>query len=152
MNLGVRQISDRSNREGGKFATPWVDASIRLINCPVFYGTGQRELKDVTRDNTMTITLVPNNASTSNQGIMPLDVGAQAAEGVGIQLAWGTSASPQLVDFSSEKGTKAYTMSPTQGTNYTIPLVACYMQTAASISGVTAGKANGKVTYLMSYH
>lgn len=153
VNLGSRKVSDAINREGGKFATPWSDASIQLANCPVFYGTGQREnYKGTTRNNIMTVTLIPNNATTSNQGIMPVDNVAGAAAGVGIQMAWGTSASPQFVNFASGKGTNTYTMSSTQGPTYTIPLVARYMQTAASISGVSPGKANGKVTYLINYY
>ncbi|MBV8873185.1 MAG: hypothetical protein JO014_10730 [Metakosakonia sp.] len=156
VNLGKRRVGDTSNREGGKFVTPWVDASIRLINCPVFYGTGERvengENKDIVRNNIMTVTLMPVNATTSSQGIMPVDTGGSAASGVGIQLAWGTAASPQLVDFSAGKGFQNYTMSPSQGTTYTIPLVARYMQTASTINNIKAGNANGKITYLIDYY
>ena len=156
VNLGKRQLGDTSNQQGGIFVTPWVDASIRLVNCPIFYGSGQRSdymnEKDSTRANVMTVTLIPNNVTTSTEGIMPVDTVALAAEGVGIQLAYGTSASPEFVDFSSGQGTKTYTMSETQGTAYTIPLVARYMQTASSISEINAGKANGKITYLIDYY
>ncbi|WP_354692559.1 hypothetical protein [Phytobacter sp. RSE-02] len=153
VNMGTRVLGETSNREGGKFATPWVDASIRLINCPVFYGTGERgENKDIVRNNIMTVTLMPVNATTSSQGIMPIDTGSSAASGVGIQLAYGTSASPQLVDFSAGKGVQNYTMSPSQGTTYTIPLVARYMQTASTINNIKAGNANGKITYLIDYY
>ncbi len=152
VNLGLRKLTETSYREGGYFATPWVNASIQLVNCPVFYGTGQRgNYKGITRNNVMTVTLIPNNATTSTQGIMPIDHVAGAATGVGIQMAWGTSASPQLVNFAG-KGTNTYTMSSSQGANYTVPLVARYMQTTASISDVYPGKANGKVTYLIDYY
>lgn len=153
VNLGTRSLSDSHNKEGGKFVTPWVDASIRLINCPVFYGTGERgSNKDIVRDNVMTVALIPGNPTTSNEGIMPVDAGGQAAGGVGIQMAYGTSVSSQLVDFSSGKGTKTYTMSSTQGSTFTIPLMARYRQTASSVSDINAGKANGRVTYLINYY
>lgn len=152
VSLGNHVLGNSSNREGGKFATPWIDASIRLTNCPVFYGTGGRSNKNSVRNNVMTVTLVPNNVTTSSQGIMPVDTGSSAATGMGIQLAYGTAASPQLVDFSAGKGTKTYTMSSTQGSAYTIPLVARYLQTASNISNIGAGNANGKVTYLIDYH
>lgn len=152
VNLGVRNVSDTGNRESGNFASPWVDASIRLTNCPIFYGTGKNSNPGTTVNNIMTVTLIPNNATTSNQGIMPVDTGTGGAEGVGIQLAYGTSALPQFVDFSAGKGTKTYTMSSTQGSAYTIPLVARYIQTAASLSGVSPGPANGKATYLINYY
>ncbi|MGY6030393.1 fimbrial protein [Phytobacter sp. AG2a] len=153
VDLGKRRKGDTSNREGGKFATPWTDASIRLTNCPVFYGTGERgSNKDTVRDNVMTVTLTPGNATTSNQGIMPVDNVSQAATGVGIQLAYGTAASPQLVSFSGGKAEQKFTMSSSQGQNYTIPLVARYIQTAGSINDIMPGKANGKITYLINYY
>lgn len=152
VNLGNHHTNDANYREGGKFASPWTDASIRLINCPIFYGTGKTSTPGRRTNNIMTVTLMPGNATTSSQGIMPVDAGSNAATGVGIQLAYGTSASPQLVDFSSGKGSKNYTMSPVQGATYTIPLVARYMQTAPGISDIRAGKANGKVTYLINYY
>ncbi len=153
VDLGKRRKGDTSNREGGKFATPWTDASIRLTNCPVFYGTGERgSNKDTVRDNVMTVTLTPGNATTSNQGIMPVDNVSQAATGVGIQLAYGTAASPQPVNFSAGKAEQKYTMSSSQGQNYTIPLVARYIQTAGSINDIMPGKANGKITYLINYY
>ncbi|MGK9172303.1 type 1 fimbrial protein [Yokenella regensburgei] len=153
INLGSHSLKNLSNREGNKFVSPWTDASIHLTHCPVFYGTGERSSnKDTVRNNMMTVTLIPGNATTSNQGIMPVDSGGLAATGVGIQLAYGTSASPQLVDLSTGKGTKTYTMSSTQGPTYTIPLVARYIQTAGAFADIVPGKANGKVTYLINYY
>lgn len=152
VDLGTRRLGDTSNREVGNFATPWTDASIRLTNCPVFYGTGQRELKGTTRDNVLTVTLMPGNATTSTQGIMPVDNISQAAVGVGIQLANGTSASPYPINFSMGKAEQKYTMTSTQGPTYTIPLVARYYQTAGALSDIMPGKANGKITYLINYY
>ncbi|AUV01942.1 fimbrial protein [Phytobacter ursingii] len=153
INLGSRSLTNSSNRAGNKFVTPWTDASIRLTNCPVFYGTGDRSAnKDVVRNNVLTVTLIPGNATTNNQGIMPVDSGSQAATGVGIQLAYGTSMSPQLVDFSTGSSSKSYTMSSSQGNSFTIPLVARYMQTVNTISEVNVGIANGKITYLIDYY
>lgn len=153
VHLGSHHIADTRNREDSHFATPWVDASIRLINCPVFYGTGERgDNKDIIRNNVMTVSLLAGNATTSSQGIMPVDTGPSAAQGVSIQLAYGTAASPQFVDFSAGKGTQTYTMSPTQGATYTIPLVARYIQTASSIADISPGQGNGKMTYMITYY
>ncbi len=152
VKLGVHKLSDSANRVGGKFMTPWVDASVILTNCPQFHGIGGRSNEGTTHDNVMTVTLIPNNATTSNQGIMPVDAGSDAATGVGIQLAYGTAASPQLVSFSGGKAKQDSTMSSSQGQNYTIPLVARYIQTAGSINDITPGKANGKITYLINYN
>lgn len=151
VNLGDRKLADSENKQSGKFVTPWVDASIRLTNCPVFNGIGTG-IQDGTRSNVMTVTLKPGNATTSTQGIMPVDSGTSAATGVGIQMAYGNTGSWTLVDFTGGQNAKTYTMSSTQGTTYTIPLVARYMQTASAFSGVKPGKANAKVTYLISYY
>lgn len=153
INLGSRSIANTSNRAGNKFVTPWIDASIRLTNFSVFYGTGDRgNDKDLVRNNVLTVTLMPNKSTSSNQGIMPVDSGSQAATGGGILLAYGTSASPQLVDFSSGSSSKSYTMSSSQGNSFTIPLEARYMQTANTISEINVGLANGKITYLIEYY
>jgi major type 1 subunit fimbrin (pilin) len=151
VDLGNRKLSAPENKQSGKFTTPWVDASIRLVNCPVFHGIGTGTM-DQLRDNIMTVTLKPGNATTSTEGIMPVDSGSLAATGVGIQMAHGNTASWQLINFTGGQSKKTYTMSSTQGATYTIPMVARYMQTAASFSGVKAGRANGKVTYLISYY
>ncbi len=152
VDLGIRGLSDSANQSGGKFVTPWVDSSIRLTGCPQFHGIGGRKYEGTTHDNVMTVTLIPNNATTSGKGIMPVDAGSDAATGVGIQLANGTAASPQLVSFSAGKAEQKFTMSSSQGQNYTIPLVARYIQTAGSVNDIMPGKANGKITYLINYY
>ncbi|MDU6683182.1 MAG: hypothetical protein E6470_06125 [Enterobacteriaceae bacterium] len=152
VDLGKRNINNVTYREGGDFATPWVDASIHLTNCPVFYGVGGRTLMTGNvKNNVMTLTLIPNNTTTSNQGIMPINTVGYAASGVGIQLAYGTTAVNTKVNFATGKGTKTYTLSPSIGSAYTLPLVARYVQTASSINDVQPGAANGKVTYLINY-
>ncbi|VYU68890.1 hypothetical protein [Metakosakonia massiliensis] len=153
VDLGKRKIVDTANREGGQFATPWVDASIHLTGCPVFYGTGERsnDVKSKTRNNILTLTLQPGNATTSSEGMMPVDTTGPAASGVGIQLAYGTATSAQPVNFSGGQASAKYTMSSSQGATYTIPLVARYKQTASSLSDVKSGPANGKITYLINY-
>lgn len=152
VNLGSWNVHNTQLREGGKFATPWVDASINLTNCPVFYGTGNRGNGNTRLDNTMTLTLVPANVTTSAQGIMPVDSHGAAAQGADIQLAYGTAASNSKVNFSTGQATSSYTMSSTQGPAYSIPLVARYFQTATNISDVKGGLADGKVTYRIDYH
>lgn len=153
VNLGKRKVLDTLNREGGQFASPWVDASIQLTGCPVFYGTGERSstLKSITRNNILTLTIQPNNATTSREGVMPVDKTDESAQGIGIQLAYGTAAAQQPVDFSTGQATAQYTMSPTQGSTYTIPLVARYKQTATNLSDIRPGQASGKITYLINY-
>lgn len=153
VDLGKRNKTDSTNRDGTTFATPWVDASIKLTNCPVFNGVGGRSNATFgsVKSNVMTVTLMPNNATTSNQGIMPIDTDGYSAAGVGIQLAWGTASSNTKVNFSSGKGTKTYTLTSSIGTNYTLPLVARYIQTGASLNDVHPGKATGKMTYIVSY-
>ncbi|XWJ90794.1 fimbrial protein [Phytobacter ursingii] len=153
VDLGKRNLTDTANREGGNFATPWVDASIRLTNCPVFYGVGgwSNRTGGSTKNNVMTLTLIPGNATTSTQGIMPVDNVGYAATGVGIQLAHGTASANTKVNFSSGTGTKTYTLNSTIGPTYTLPLVARYIQTASNINDIQTGVGKGKITYLVDY-
>lgn len=152
--LGEHSVHALSNRDGGKFATPWVDASISLTNCPNFKGIGGRGLQyGGISNNILYVTLSPNNPSTSSEGIMPVDSGDGAAEGIGIQIAFGIAGSNNKVDFSAI-GTpqKSYMITPDNGPTITIPLVARYYQTAASVNDIKGGIANGKVTYLITYY
>lgn len=149
VNMGKRFISQFTT-ENSRLVGPWVDASINLTNCPVFYGGGSATLNNATQANTMKVTITPTNATTSNIGLMPVNTGAQAATNVGIQLGWGTAATQTLLNFSSGKASNTYAMSSTQGSTFKIPLVARYRQINAGTIGV--GNANGQVTYIIDYY
>ncbi|KEY58582.1 fimbrial protein [Serratia sp. DD3] len=142
--------------------TSWIDSSIKLTNCPVFYGTypdtgsntyvswsesGSSSLGTPV-NNKISLTLTPNTSViNATNGIMSIDTSAQnAASGVGIQVAAGTASSPTLFNFNS---VTQQAMLSTQGSNVSIPLVARYIQTSPQ---VTPGTANGKITFTINYY
>ncbi len=149
VNLGTHRLSSLSLEEGRR-VSPWVDASINLTNCPTFYGIGGNATPNAVNANVMTVTITPENSSTSSTGMMPVDTGVNAATNLGIQMGWGTATSHTLLDFTTGKATKTYTMTSSQGSTYTIPLVARYRQTEAGEIG--QGEGNGKVTYIIDYY
>lgn len=138
--------------------TEWVDASIKLTDCPVFYGTVNDGDKNSWSENgtinigtasanTLGVTLTPNTSVLqSSNGVFALSESADSASGIGIQLAYGTSASQTPVTFQQEK---RYTMALGSSGNVNIPLVARYIQTE---SRAQPGKANSAVTFLISYY
>ncbi|WP_145530326.1 fimbrial protein [Yersinia alsatica] len=141
-------------------ATPWIDSSIKLTNCPVFYGfynaanstlmldnnTGQGSVVTST-NNSIGVRLTPvTEVIDSARGIIGLDSSIPgAASGVGIQIGWG-SVSPSLFDLSQEKSL----VLPKDGsTTVNVPLSARYIQTSGT---VTPGNANAKVVFLINYY
>lgn len=156
VNLGQHYIESLS---AASATTAWVDASIKLINCN--YGGGQSYNYNITRysdSNSVTTNVDPNTAnatwkltltpSTSviddAKGIMAISSGTGSASGVGIQL------SSSNTTLNAMKFSQPTTGTLVSGTNaeMTIPLYARYIKTA---SAVTAGKADGKLTYLVEY-
>lgn len=138
--------------------TEWVDASIKLTDCPVFYGTaddadrnswsenGTINIGAVTA-NKLGVTLTPNTTVLQpGNGVFALSESADSASGIGIQLAYGTSASQTPVTFMQEK---RYTMAQGSSGSVNIPLVARYIQTETRAQ---PGKANSAVTFLISYY
>ncbi|MEI2265566.1 fimbrial protein [Erwinia sp. CGal63] len=140
--------------------TEWKDATIKLINCPRFYGTlndsrntwtsndGSSALGTFT-NNVLNLVLSPNTSIIdSANGILGLKTGSDSATGIGIQMAYGTTSdtSPPLVDFSNSKN---YVMQSDTATTQSMPLIARYIQTD---SAVTAGKADATVTFTISYY
>jgi major type 1 subunit fimbrin (pilin) len=138
--------------------TQWEDATIRLNNCPAFYGTvndgtnnnwggdGQSHVGNATA-NRVGAAIVPNTATLDQaNGIFSLRNTENSASGVGIQLAWGNSSSQTLVQLSQEA---RYVMSLGSSGNFVLPLVARYIQTEDS---VTAGEANSAVTFTINYY
>ncbi|MBV4367237.1 fimbrial protein [Erwinia sp. BNK-24-b] len=138
----------------------WVDASIKLTDCPRFYGmlndgrntwnsdNGSSGMGAIT-NNVLTLSLSPNTAIVnSTNGIIGLKTGSDSATGVGIQLAYGSTSdsSPTLVNLN---GSKNYTMQNDTLTTQTMPLIARYIQTESTVN---AGRADATVTFTISYY
>ncbi|MCS2169600.1 fimbrial protein [Scandinavium sp. TWS1a] len=155
VDMGKYDISQFSGK--GSFQK-WTDASIKLVNCPVFYGSNSSGTwsSDATssssggtpKNNTLELSLTPNTSVIdSANGIFDITNGTGSAQGVGIQLAYGTAAGNiDFVDFSQ---TKSYQIDLNTTGVSTIPLVARYIQTG---NGVQPGLANSAVTFLINYY
>lgn len=136
-------------------ASPWKDASIKLINCGRFYGETSTSIASFDGKNTSitgtlgsnkwSMTISPYNGVIDQaKGIIDIDDDNSRATGIGIQLST-TESTAGLIDLSAPvKGAL-----PNDGSqNITIPLYARYIQTD---NAVTAGKANGKLMYTITY-
>lgn len=157
VDLGTWHIKDFAQAGA---ATPWVDASIKLINCN--YGGAQSYKHNIRRyDNNATVTVVAQPLTTSaawhlkvtpatsvvnnTTGIMAISTTEPYhASGVGIQLS-SSNTSLNAIQFSE---TRTGTMVSGTNATMTLPLYARYIKTGST---VTAGLANGKVTYLVEY-
>lgn len=148
---------DVSLFSGEGSATKWVDASIMLTDCPVYYGRGSSgswyadstgiNNSGTPTKNSITVKFTPvTTVINSSQGIFGFTQTANSASGAGIQLAYGTGASPEFVDFGN---TKTYEMDIGTTGISEIPLVARYIQTDKH---VTPGKADSAVTFLINYY
>lgn len=143
--------------------TPWVDASIQLTNCsPAFSGyydlnnssvsiIGAGSLPAGTRtNNLLNVVLTPQNSIIdATNGIMSVssNTAAPAAEGIGIQLAWGSaSSSPTPFSFN---GSQNFTPASDGRQSITIPLAARYIRTGSELK---PGRADGKVTFTINYY
>lgn len=161
VTLGTYAIAE--NFSALNSTTPWIDASITLTNCPKFYGfynstnapllmnynTG-KGTSTTPLNNTIGVRLTPATpAVDAANGIMAIDsTVAGAASGVGIQLGWGESNQiPTLFNFATEQTITLPVMGGS--TTIRVPLAARYIQTATT---PTPGKANGKVTFTISYY
>ncbi|WPS11049.1 fimbrial protein (plasmid) [Klebsiella aerogenes] len=142
---------------GKNSTTDWRDASIQMINCQRFYGSNKYtsynlagQVTSVTQSsNYWTLQLTPQNGIiNSSTGIMSIDsTPVNSANGLGIQLSYGTTASAgtDLVNFGLTKTSEI----PTTGsTTITIPMAARYIQTENTVK---PGKANGKITFTITY-
>ncbi|MBC3230848.1 fimbrial protein [Serratia fonticola] len=158
--MGSYDISEYFSRIGS--TTPWLDASIRLTNCPTFYGFYNADNSTLMFDYTTGTGLVANSTNNSigvrltpatsvidaANGVMAIDSTVPgAASGVGIQLGWGESSqTPTLFNFSTEQ---AMTLPKDGSPTIRVPLAVRYIQTA---SAPTPGKANGKVVFTINYY
>ncbi|MGY6028798.1 hypothetical protein ACUY4Q_001740 [Phytobacter sp. AG2a] len=156
VNMGNYKIATFSGKGA---TTEWKNASIQLINCGQFFGNSEGENGMATfngttvtfnslHNNLLSVTLYPQNGIRSTtdaaNGIMKIDDGTSGATGVGIQLSSSESTSG-LIDLT----TGITQILPKDGTrNITVPLYARYIQTENS---VTAGKANGRLEYVITY-
>lgn len=156
VELGEHKVSDFA---AANATTPWVKASIDLINCN--YGGPQSYSYNILKySNSSTVTTVASPITTNaiwslsltpatsviddTNGIMAISSGSGSATGIGIQLS-SSNTTLQAMKFSQP--TTGTMVSGTNAT-MTIPLYARYIKTDST---VTAGKANGKLTYLVEY-
>jgi type 1 fimbria pilin len=149
--------------KGEGTATPWVDASIILSDCPVFHGyynnkntlrllnydTGEGKFSAST-NNKVGVFLSPLTGVVDiKQGVMGVnsDRNEAAANGVGIQIGWGDYGNnPVPFDFMSEKH---HNLVKDGRKIIRIPLSARYIQTDPI---VTPGRADGKLTFTINYY
>ncbi|PAA94960.1 fimbrial protein [Serratia fonticola] len=139
--------------------TAWRDASIELKDCPRFYGyyNNTSYNTSVGAGSTTAGTAVPNLLTAkitpqntvwdTARGIMNVTSSTSSATGVGIQLGWGdSSGSPQPLNFNQN-----FNFNPGNNAlkSFKIPLSARYYQTGDT---VTPGRADGKVTFTISYY
>ncbi|CDL85282.1 fimbrial protein [Xenorhabdus szentirmaii] len=111
--------------------TRWEDASIVLTKCQ--YAPS------------LSISISPvNGANNPKEGIMEIDSSGDAAKGIGIQLRYDLTGN-SFVEFGKKH---KLNKSISAGSGIKIPLSARYIQTEDSVS---PGKANGRVTYTISY-
>ncbi|MEQ4763312.1 fimbrial protein [Klebsiella aerogenes] len=149
-----------SEFKGKGTTTPWKKANIILSDCGIFYGyrtsvTYRSDLSvysghpnNTIQNNNFDLTLTPmNGVIDSSKGIMAISPVPGSAKGIGIQLGYGdvNSAGTDLVDFSTIR-TRVL---PKDGTKtMLIPISARYIQTEDK---VTAGRADGKLTFTITY-
>lgn len=157
VNLGEHSASDFT---AANSATSWINASIGLINCnhggaqSYQYNILQSEwgstgvttvAAPITTDAIWSLRLTPaTSVIDDTNGIMAISSGADSATGIGIQLS---SSNSTLKPMKFSQPTTGIMVSGTN-TTMSIPLYARYIKTG---SAVTAGKANGKLTYLVEY-
>ncbi|MGG7094473.1 fimbrial protein [Shewanella indica] len=155
--MGQHKIGDKLTGVGK--TTEWVDASIRLTNCPRFYGTlkdGNNTYYNYTTEetgvgtftrNTLGASISPNTSIVdSSKGIMSIKSTTNSAKGVAIQLA---EFSYGNFNFYIKFGNLInYDLYNNNNTTATIPLRARYIQTE---SKVTPGRADATATFTLTY-
>lgn len=159
VNLGKHEQSEFTAKG---MTTDWIDTSITLTDCPVFYGywknwngvtgdvfTGGGTLSPVKQDTTniLEISFQPvGKIVIPSEGVFSLIEDTQQADGVGIQLANGYKGqNPIPVNLNS-----SYSLSVDEksGKTIRIPLSARLYQTK---DNVAPGNITGKIIYTISY-
>lgn len=153
VNMGAHKLSDFS---GTGSHTGWVDASIYLDGCGQFngYGASTKETFDGS-------TVTDKNAFTSNKfsvmlmprygvesGVMKIKEQSLSAVGFGIQLSRSQS-DAGILNLTGTSYNYTDPLPSSGSPTVTVPLYARYIQTAAS---AVAGKADGALEYIVSYH
>lgn len=151
-NWNINQFS------GVGSGTDWVDVSLMMQNCTPFYGYGAGHVHssdgslsytDSSRSNIFSLTLTPLFGVTGDgsDGIMNISGGSGAADGVGIQLGFATTGSPSsnLVNYTQPTN---WALNNSGASAFRMPLAARYIQTKETI---TSGRADGKLTFTLSY-
>jgi type 1 fimbria pilin len=137
--------------------TGWKDASIHLVNCPVFYGRGEESSS--TRwsqngsstvadniENVISVKITPGtDVLDDEKGIFSLTKETDSAQGIGVQLAYGTA---DMADIFALSKSKDFPRPLNSSGEVTIPLVARYIQTEDKVS---SGQADSIATYTISY-
>lgn len=150
VELGEHMIGGTFSHIGS--ATEWKDASIRLVNCPTFFGSRGKTaglsyygVADASA-NIWTLSLQPVNGVIDEQrGIISLDnSGSATAAGVGIQLSAAQSDASAIKLNEALRGNFPFDGSA----SLTIPIFARYIQTESS---VTAGQADSSIIYHLEY-
>ncbi|MCF6692624.1 type 1 fimbrial protein [Klebsiella michiganensis] len=164
VDLGVYKISDFPSIGSTSI---WKDASIKLTNCPAFYGFynlngGDRYVSYSTNNdgtfnrnatnvkNTLGYTLKPTGEIIDNsKGIISLSntEGLTTAQGLGIQISTGTAADPLNPMSFNTLLSSGVTLASIEGASYTIPLKARYYRT----SSLTPGRADGSIIFTINY-
>lgn len=150
--MGQYDIGDFTAKGTG---TAWKDSSIKLSGCGQFYGNTSNSIATfdgttttatgTLANNTWSLTLSPySSIIDATTGIMDINDDPLRANGVGIQLSTTQSTSGLINLNNAVTGAL-----PKDGSsNITVPLYARYIQTGNSVS---AGKANGKLMYTITY-
>jgi type 1 fimbria pilin len=154
VSMGTHDVSEFN---GVSSKTEWQDASIKLTQCPPFYGNNasgivysNSTVSGVSNSaNSISLTLSPTGTiQDAVNGIINLSSDS-TAKGIGIQLASGTISSPAVIDFSQSTQAEITLPNNASSSNITIPLLARYVQTAPAMA---PGTANGKLIYTISYY
>jgi major type 1 subunit fimbrin (pilin) len=153
VDLGSWDIFDMMS----KGSSEWRDASIKMANCPRFYGYIDNTFNTVHLTGAISGLKYTGNAIglklsalygniNAASGIVKLEPSNNTANGVGIQLASGNKASNTLFNLGTEQ---RIAVSNSSSTSLTIPLVARYIKTE---NKVTPGKADSKVVFTINYY
>lgn len=149
------------NFQGVGSTTNWIKTNLELKDCPAFYGfydasntaqlfnwdQGGASNIPAPTSNAISAYFAPNTEIVdSANGIMSIDTAVpSSASGVGIQLGWGDG-SPVPINLSMAQ---VLTLPRDGRSNISVPLYARYIQTDTTI---TPGRADGKVTFTLSYY
>ncbi|WP_440515002.1 fimbrial protein [Serratia sarumanii] len=157
VNLGDHDASEIPSI--GK-ATPWVDASITLTNCPNFTGNnnqlpyewlgangGDVNIISPFSNNYIQFAIAPRSPVISvPDGIVSLTDSPGSAKGVGVQIMYGTKSSYRPLIFFA---TNRLNIKENSGSILKIPLVARYIRTSDNL---LPGKADTIVEFYINYN